>query len=53
MLIGSEIYVKVKVDKILKGILSANIGEVELNSLIFQDNIAKKKDARKGTKNVC
>ena len=44
------------VEKITKGICSANIGEVKLNSLIFQDDIAKMnrtmEDARKGAKDV-
>ena len=42
------------VDGITWGICSANIREVELNSLIFWDNIAKMnrtmEDARKGAK---
>ena len=44
------------VDGITQGICSANIGEVELNSLICQNNIAKMirtiEDARKGAKDV-
>ena len=44
------------VEKITRGICSANIGELELNSLIFQDEIAKMnstiEDARKGAKDV-
>ena len=44
------------VEKITRGICSANIGELELNSLIFQDDIAKMnrtmEDARKGATDV-
>ena len=44
------------VDGITKGIVSVNIGELEINSLIFQDDIAKMnytlEDARKGARYV-
>ena len=46
----------IAVDKITRGICSARIGELELNSLIFQDNIAKMnytmEDSRKGARDV-
>ena len=54
--LASSLNIGCAVDGITQGICSANIGEVELNSLIFQDNIAKMnrtmEDARKGAKEV-
>ena len=42
------------VDEITKGVVTSKIGKMELNSLIFQDDIAKMnftlEDARKGAK---
>ena len=39
--LASSLNIGCAVDGITRGICSANIGEVELNSLIFQDDIAK------------
>ena len=39
--LASSLNIGCEVNKIRKGICSANIGKVELNRLIFQDNIAK------------
>ena len=54
--IASSLNIGCAVDRITRGICSANIGEVELNSLIFQDDIAKMnrsmEDARKGAKDI-
>ena len=54
--LASSLNIGCAVDGITRGICSANIGEVELNSLIFQDHIAKMnrtmEDARKGAKDV-
>ena len=51
---ASTLNIGCAVDGITRGIVSANIGELELNSLIFQDDIAKMnrtlEDARKGAK---
>ena len=53
---ASSLNIGCAVDGITRGIVSANIGELELNSLIFQDNIAKMnrtlEDARKGARDV-
>ena len=38
--LASSLSIGCVVEKITRGICSANIGELELNSLIFQDNIA-------------
>ena len=38
---ASSLKIGCAVDGITMGIVSANIGELELNSLIFQDDIAK------------
>ena len=54
--LASSLNIGCGVEKITRGICSANIGELELNSLIFQDDIAKMnrtmEDARKGAKEV-
>ena len=54
--LASSLNIGCVVDGITRGICSANIGEVELNSLIFQDDIAKMnrtmEDARKFAKDV-
>ena len=54
--LASSLNIGCGVEKITRGICSANIGELELNSLIFQDDIAKMnrtiEDARKGAKDV-
>ena len=54
--IASSLNIGCAVDEITEGICSANIGEVELNSLIFQDEITKMnctlEDARNGAKDV-
>ena len=54
--LASSLNIGCGVEKITRGICSANIGELELNSLIFQDDIAKMnrtmKDARKGPTDV-
>ena len=54
--LASSLNIGCAVDGITRGICSANIGEVELNSLIFQDDIAKMnsmmEDSRKGSKDV-
>ena len=39
--LASSLNIGCAVDGITRGIVSANIGELELNSLIFQDDIAK------------
>ena len=39
--LASSLKIGCAVDKITKGIVTARIGNMELNSLIFQDNIAK------------
>ena len=39
--LASSINVQTAVDEITKGKVTARIGDMELNSLIFQDNIAK------------
>ena len=52
--LASSLNIGCAVDRITQGICSTNIGEVELNSLIFQDDNAKinhtMDDARKGAK---
>ena len=54
--LASSLNIGCGVDKITRGICSANIGELDLDSLIFQDDIAKMnhtmEDARKGGKDV-
>ena len=54
--LASSLNIGCAVDGITRGIVSANIGELELNSLIFQDNISKMnytlEDARKGARDV-
>ena len=54
--LASSLNIGCAVDEITKGVVTAKIGEMELNSLIFQDNIAKMnftlEDARKGAKDV-
>ena len=54
--LASSLNIGCAVDGIMRGIVSANIGELELNSLIFQDDIAKMnytlEDARKGARDV-
>ena len=54
--LASSLNIGCGVEKITRGVCSANIGELELNSLIFQDDIAKMnrtmEDARKGAKDV-
>ena len=55
-LLASSLNIGCGEESITKGVRSANIGELELNSLIFQDDIAKMnytmEDARKGAKDV-
>ena len=43
---ASSLNIGYRVEKITRGMCSANIGELELNSLIFQDDIAKMTDAK-------
>ena len=54
--LASSLNIGCAVDGITRGIASANIGELELNSLIFQDDIAKMnrtlKDARTFVRDV-
>ena len=54
--LASSLNIGCGVESITKGVRSANIGELELNSLIFQDDIAKMnytmEDARKGAIDV-
>ena len=50
--LASSLNIECGMDRITKGICTARIGELELNSLIFQDDIAKMnysmEDTRKG-----
>ena len=54
--LASSLNIGCGVEGITRGICSANIGELELNSLIFQDDIAKMnysmEDSRKGARDV-
>ena len=54
--LASSLNIGCGIDRITKGICTARIGELELNSLIFQDDIAKMnysmEDTRKGAKDV-
>ena len=54
--LASSLKIGCAVDGITQGICSANIGEVELNSFIFQDDIAKMnrtlEDARKNANDI-
>ena len=54
--LASSLNIGCGVERITRGICSANIGELELNSLIFQDDIAKMnysmEDSRKGARDV-
>ena len=54
--LASSLNIGCGVDRITKGICTARIGELELNALIFQDDIAKMnrtlEDARRGARGV-
>ena len=54
--LASSLNIGSAVDEITKGIVTARIGEMKLNSLIFQDDIAKMnfklEDARKGAEDL-